>query len=87
MRAGSPRSQEGRFAGGVGAGRRPGAAVLDVLADEPPPESPPFRLDNVLLTPHAAWRTRETLERSLVVAVENCRRLRAGEALPHRVNG
>jgi hypothetical protein len=29
--------------------------------------------------------TPETLDRSLAVAVENCRRLRDGEALLHRV--
>jgi phosphoglycerate dehydrogenase-like enzyme len=62
------------------------AAGLDVFALEPlVPESPFLRLDNVVLTPHIAWLTPETLERSLGVALENCRRLAAGEALLNRV--
>ena len=40
----------------------------------------------LLVSPHVAWQTQDTLRRSLAVAVENCRRLRAGEALLHRVN-
>jgi len=35
--------------------------------------------------PHVAWLTPETLGRSLAVAMENCRRLRDGEELLHRV--
>ena len=42
-------------------------------------------LDNVALAPHVAWLTSETLCRSIEVAVENCHRLRDGEALLHRV--
>ena len=63
------------------------AAGLDTFAAEPvPADAPVLALDNVLLAPHVAWQTRETLERSLAVAVENCRRLQAGETLLHRVN-
>jgi phosphoglycerate dehydrogenase-like enzyme len=62
------------------------AAGLDVFATEPAPAGNPlFALPNVVVSPHIAWLTRETFERSLVVAVENCRRLRKGEALLHRV--
>jgi phosphoglycerate dehydrogenase-like enzyme len=62
------------------------AAGLDVFADEPvPPGNPLLALDNVILTPHVAWLTPETLERSLKVAVENCHRLAAREELLHRV--
>ena len=58
-----------------------------MFAREPAgPGNPLLGLDNVALAPHVAWQTRETLERSLAVAVENCRRLQAGEALLHRVN-
>jgi phosphoglycerate dehydrogenase-like enzyme len=62
------------------------AAGLDVLAEEPPPPDHPFlALDNVVLTPHVAWLTRETLYRSFDVALENVRRLRDGRDLRYRV--
>lgn len=67
--------------------RRIGAAGLDVFATEPVPRNAPLlALDNVVLQPHVAWLTQETLGRSLAVAVENCRRLRDGEDLLHRVS-
>lgn len=63
-----------------------GAAGLDVFTAEPvAPDEPLLQLDNVALAPHLAWLTTGTLERSLGVAVENCRRLVAGEPLLHQV--
>jgi phosphoglycerate dehydrogenase-like enzyme len=63
-----------------------GAAGLDVFAAEPvPAHEPLLQLDNVVAAPHLAWLTTGTLDRSLKVAVENCRRLATGEALLHRV--
>lgn len=65
---------------------RLGAAGLDVLTVEPAgTDNPLFGLPNVVVTPHIAWLTRETFERSLLVAAENCRRLAVGKALLHRV--
>ena len=62
------------------------AAGLDVLADEPAAlDHPLFTLDNVIVTPHVAWLTPETLERSLGVAIDNCRRLKQSDALLHQV--
>jgi phosphoglycerate dehydrogenase-like enzyme len=62
------------------------AAGLDVLAEEPPPpDYPLLALDNVVLTPHVAWLTQETLVRSFDVALENVRRLRDGRGLLFRV--
>ena len=61
-------------------------AGLDAFAVEPvDPAHPLFSLRNVIATPHVAWFTAETLGRSLGVFVENCRRLRDGEPLLHRV--
>ena len=62
------------------------AAGLDVFAAEPvPANSPLLSLPNVVLAPHIAWLTPETLIRSLQVAEENCRRLAVGEPLLHQV--
>lgn len=62
------------------------AAGLDVFAREPVDLADPLlRLDNVVLTPHVAWLTTDTIERSLEVAVDNCRRLAAGEPLMFQV--
>jgi phosphoglycerate dehydrogenase-like enzyme len=62
------------------------AAGLDVFAVEPAaPSHPLLALPNVICTPHVAWLTRETLERSIAVASENVRRLAAGEPLLNRV--
>lgn len=61
-------------------------AGLDVFDAEPAPaDNPLFALPNVLVTPHVAWITQETLRRSMVVAFENARRIAQGTDLLHRV--
>ena len=61
-------------------------AGLDVFADEPPNFADPlFALPNVVATPHIAWLTTGTFDRSFAVAAENCWRVVAGAALLHRV--
>ena len=62
------------------------AAGLDTVAAEPAgPDNPLFEFDNVVITPHIAWLTPETLARSLGIAFENCRRIGAGEMLLNQV--
>ncbi len=62
------------------------AAGLDVFVREPvAPDNALLTMENVVLAPHIAWLTPETLERSLGVAVENCKRLARGAELLNRV--
>jgi len=66
-------------------GRLRGAG-LDVFAREPvDPANPLLALDTVVATPHLAWLTPETLDRSLSIALDNMDRLASGEALLNRV--
>ncbi|HLB98898.1 MAG TPA: NAD(P)-dependent oxidoreductase, partial [Acetobacteraceae bacterium] len=66
-------------------GRLAGAG-LDVFVHEPIDAADPLlHLQNVVLTPHIAWLTTGTFDRSFSLAGENCRRLAAREALLHRV--
>ncbi len=59
--------------------RRITAAGLDVLEQEPTPSNNPlFDLDNVIITPHLAGSTEETIPRSAAFAFENIRRVMAG---------
>ena len=62
-----------------------GGAGLDVFVNEPAGADPLFALDNVVVTPHVAWITTGTFDRSFALAAENCRRLASNEPLLHRV--
>jgi phosphoglycerate dehydrogenase-like enzyme len=68
--------------------RRIFGAALDTLEQEPPSlENPLFSLDNVVFTPHAAWRSSKALVTLRVkVAEEILRVLVRGEAPLNRVN-
>ena len=62
-------------------------AVLDVFETEPlPPESPLWRLDNVLLSPHTADHTRTWLVDASHHFLANLGRFRRGEPLANLVD-
>ena len=63
-----------------------GGAGLDVFENEPAPDLGVLAsCSTVVMTPHVAWLTPQTLERSLSVILENCRRLKSGEGFLHSV--
>ncbi|MEX2579815.1 MAG: D-2-hydroxyacid dehydrogenase [Verrucomicrobiales bacterium] len=58
------------------------AAAVDVLTPEPPPADHPFlkaNLENLFITPHTAWSSREARQRLLDGIAENIRAFRRGE--------
>jgi phosphoglycerate dehydrogenase-like enzyme len=64
-----------------------GGVGLDVFIEEPlPRDAALLALDNVVVTPHVAWTTTGTFDRSFALAAENCRRIMAGTPLLHRVD-
>jgi len=76
---------EGALVSALCSGHLRGAG-LDVFDQEPvDPDNPLLGLPNVVVAPHQAWLTPETLDRSLAAAFENIRRLQAGEPLLNQV--
>jgi phosphoglycerate dehydrogenase-like enzyme len=68
------------------AGQIAGAA-LDVFEGQPlPMSSPLLSAPNLLLTPHIAGATRQTVERHSIMMVEAIEALLDGHAIPHLVN-
>ena len=58
-----------------------GGAGLDVLTDEPPPANHPLlncHLNNLVITPHIAWASREARQRLSNIMCENIRSFQTG---------
>jgi phosphoglycerate dehydrogenase-like enzyme len=67
--------------------KRIAGAALDVFETEPlPPESPLWKLENVVITPHNSGSSPRAGERTLALFAENLRRYKAGEPLINRVD-
>ena len=64
-----------------------GGAALDVFTTEPlPPDSPLWKLENVIITPHHSGSSPRASERTLALFAENLRRYKSGEPLINRVD-
>jgi phosphoglycerate dehydrogenase-like enzyme len=63
-------------------------AGIDVFDPEPPPADHPLRgASNVVLSPHVAGTTRESVLRMMGAAFENLKRFAAGERITDIING
>jgi D-3-phosphoglycerate dehydrogenase len=64
-----------------------GGAALDVLPTEPPPaDSPLFDLENIILTPHSGFSSREAIIELQTKAAQEVRRALSGERPVNIVN-
>jgi D-3-phosphoglycerate dehydrogenase len=63
-----------------------GGAALDVFAQEPPGDSPLFRLENVVVTPHLGAATVEAQDKAGTAIAEMVRLALSGEVVPYAVN-
>jgi phosphoglycerate dehydrogenase-like enzyme len=66
-------------------GRVRGAALAVFAPEPPPPDSPLWELDNVILSPHTAAQSIRENERIVELFADNLRRYLAGEELRSRI--
>jgi phosphoglycerate dehydrogenase-like enzyme len=75
------------LAAALGEGHVAGAG-LDVFEDEPNPDLELLSAQpTVVMSPHVAWLTPQTFDRSLLIIIENCRRVQNGISPLHRIDG
>ncbi len=76
---------ETALAAALATGRIAGAG-LDVFEIEPKIDTGPLAdFPTVVMTPHIAWLTPQTIDRSLVVIEENCRRIQSGAPVMNKI--
>jgi D-3-phosphoglycerate dehydrogenase len=63
-----------------------GAAALDVMAEEPPADSPLFACEDAILTPHAGWYSAEARAELNDTVADNVAAALAGETPPDRID-
>ncbi len=80
-----PLVDEAALLGALQSGKLAGAAA-DALRDDPPTGSPLLALDNFIYTPHMGATTRESIERTALLTVQNLVAVLRGEPCPHVVN-
>jgi D-3-phosphoglycerate dehydrogenase / 2-oxoglutarate reductase len=80
-----PIIDEGALAEALDAGRLAGAA-LDVMTQEPPPSSPLFGRDNVIITPHTSFYSEESLVELQVKAAQEVVAVLSGNPPRNPVN-
>ena len=80
-----PIVDEAALAEALDAGQLAGAA-LDVMTQEPPPPSPLFGRDNVIITPHTSFYSEESLVELQVKAAEEVVAVLSGRAPRNPVN-
>lgn len=61
-------------------------AAMDVLTKEPNTDSPFFKLENVICTPHIAGQTTESAKRLEMIVAEEASRIAKGKRPHHAVN-